>query len=199
MRLGVPARRLQILEEGSEILELSEAFEQTEALTTRLRHITGEILKTIDVLAGMGHRQHPSKPCAFYRRNCLIIEGTSYGQLNAGSKVSPDADRVFSKSSDEARSDAFCSTSKEMSEASRCLGPSYQEHSLHSIATEYREQVLSTKVLFCCCVDAYVDGPGIIMELIQNADDAGASQVAFMLDNETYPSKSIFGESRLSR
>ena len=41
--------------------------------------------------------------------------------------------------------------------------------------------------------DAYVDGPGIIMELIQNADDAGATEVALMMDQETYGSESIIG------
>jgi hypothetical protein len=31
------------------------------------------------------------------------------------------------------------------------------------------------------------------MELIQNADDAGATEVALMLDNQTYGSESIIG------
>ena len=42
--------------------------------------------------------------------------------------------------------------------------------------------------------DAYVDGPGIIMELIQNADDAGASEVGLMLDMHNYPAESIVGK-----
>lgn len=47
--------------------------------------------------------------------------------------------------------------------------------------------------------DAYVDGPGIVMELIQNADDAGATQVGLMLDMHTYPAESLIGEQSLLR
>lgn len=42
-------------------------------------------------------------------------------------------------------------------------------------------------------IDAYPDGPGILMELIQNADDAGADEVAFLLDEQQYSSNSILG------
>ena len=52
-----------------------------------------------------------------------------------------------------------------------------------------------TVSLDACHADAYVDGPGIISELIQNADDAGAKEVALMLDTTTYPSQSILGET----
>ena len=31
-------------------------------------------------------------------------------------------------------------------------------------------------------LDAYADGPGIVSELVQNADDAGATEVRLMLD-----------------
>ena len=42
-------------------------------------------------------------------------------------------------------------------------------------------------------IQAYADGPGILMELIQNADDAGATTVAFMLDCTSYPTGSLLG------
>ncbi|KAK9798935.1 hypothetical protein WJX73_003884 [Symbiochloris irregularis] len=42
-------------------------------------------------------------------------------------------------------------------------------------------------------IDAYADGPGILLELVQNADDAGATEVAFMLDEESYGTNSILG------
>lgn len=32
---------------------------------------------------------------------------------------------------------------------------------------------------------------GVLLELIQNADDAGASQMSFLLDTSTYPSDSV--------
>ena len=32
------------------------------------------------------------------------------------------------------------------------------------------------------------------MELIQNADDAGASEVSLMLDMQSYPTNSLFGK-----
>jgi len=41
MRLGVSQLRQHLLEENSDVLELSEAFGQSEALTVRLKHITG--------------------------------------------------------------------------------------------------------------------------------------------------------------
>lgn len=41
MRLGVTVLRQHLLEESSDVVELSEAFGQSEALTTRLKHIIG--------------------------------------------------------------------------------------------------------------------------------------------------------------
>ena len=43
------------------------------------------------------------------------------------------------------------------------------------------------------CADAYTDGPGVLIELLQNADDAGATRVAFCLDEASYPANSILG------
>jgi sacsin len=41
--------------------------------------------------------------------------------------------------------------------------------------------------------DQYADGPGILSELIQNADDAGATEVSFMLDETQYGTRSVLG------
>lgn len=40
-------------------------------------------------------------------------------------------------------------------------------------------------------IESYVDGPGILFELMQNADDAGASEVGFVLDCTNYPTSSL--------
>ena len=40
-------------------------------------------------------------------------------------------------------------------------------------------------------IESYVDGPGILFELRQNADDAGAKEVAFLLDVSEYPTSSL--------
>ncbi|XP_057820319.2 uncharacterized protein LOC131033191 isoform X2 [Cryptomeria japonica] len=40
-------------------------------------------------------------------------------------------------------------------------------------------------------VEMYADGPGILFELVQNADDAGASEVCFLLDKTQYGTSSI--------
>jgi hypothetical protein len=34
----------------------------------------------------------------------------------------------------------------------------------------------------------------VLLELVQNADDAGASEVAFMLDGRSYPADSVLGK-----
>ena len=39
----------------------------------------------------------------------------------------------------------------------------------------------------------YPDGPGILNELIQNADDAGASKVAILLNMQQYGDRSLLG------
>ena len=43
-------------------------------------------------------------------------------------------------------------------------------------------------------IQDYADGPGILLELLQNADDAAASEVAFLLDNTHYGTSSVLGE-----
>jgi len=42
-------------------------------------------------------------------------------------------------------------------------------------------------------LESYADGPGALMELMQNADDAGASQFRLMLDLSTYSSDRLLG------
>lgn len=36
---------------------------------------------------------------------------------------------------------------------------------------------------------------GVLMELLQNADDAGATEMSFLLDCVQYPTNSIYGPS----
>ncbi|GMH07070.1 hypothetical protein Nepgr_008910 [Nepenthes gracilis] len=40
-------------------------------------------------------------------------------------------------------------------------------------------------------IEMYADGPGILFELIQNAEDAGASEVIFLLDKTQYGTSSV--------
>ncbi|KAL5721483.1 hypothetical protein ACHQM5_005125 [Ranunculus cassubicifolius] len=40
-------------------------------------------------------------------------------------------------------------------------------------------------------VEMYADGPGILFELVQNAEDAGASEVIFLLDKTQYGTSSV--------
>ena len=42
-------------------------------------------------------------------------------------------------------------------------------------------------------IEQYADGPGVLLELVQNADDAGASEISFLLDTQTYASNSVLG------
>lgn len=42
-------------------------------------------------------------------------------------------------------------------------------------------------------IDDYADGPGILSELLQNADDAGATEVRFLIDESTHGSGSLLG------
>eukprot|EP00955_Chlamydomonas_euryale_P002457 26706-Chlamydomonas_euryale.AAC.1 len=39
----------------------------------------------------------------------------------------------------------------------------------------------------------YPEGPGVLLELLQNADDAGASELSLMLDTTSYPADSTLG------
>ena len=39
----------------------------------------------------------------------------------------------------------------------------------------------------------------MLLELVQNADDAGASEISFLLDTQTYPSNSVLGAAFNSR
>lgn len=62
---------------------------------------------------------------------------------------------------------------------------------LHSVEAFGQSEALTTRLKHI--VNDYADGPGILMELLQNADDAGASRVAFLLDNEHYGVNSVLG------
>lgn len=42
-------------------------------------------------------------------------------------------------------------------------------------------------------VSSYADGPGLLSELIQNADDAGATTVSFCLDEREHGTTSLLG------
>ena len=61
---------------------------------------------------------------------------------------------------------------------------------LHGTAQAFgQSEALTTRLKHI--LDAYADGPGVISELVQNADDAGASEVRLMLDMRTGGSKSL--------
>ena len=42
-------------------------------------------------------------------------------------------------------------------------------------------------------IEQYADGPGVLLELVQNADDAGATEISFLLDTQNYASNSVLG------
>ena len=44
-------------------------------------------------------------------------------------------------------------------------------------------------------IEQYADGPGVLLELAQNADDAGASEIRFLLDTCSYRTNSLLGVS----
>lgn len=61
--------------------------------------------------------------------------------------------------------------------------------SLSGVAEAFgQHEALTTRLKHI--VDMYADGPGILFELVQNAEDAGASEVAFLLDNTRYGTSS---------
>lgn len=62
---------------------------------------------------------------------------------------------------------------------------------LHTAEAFGQSESLTTRLKHI--IEVYADGPGILMELIQNADDAGAREVAFLLDRRTHPANSILG------
>ena len=63
---------------------------------------------------------------------------------------------------------------------------------LHDSAEAFgQHEALTTRLKHI--LDAYADGPGIISELVQNADDAGATEVRLMLDSNPRGTKSLLG------
>lgn len=47
-------------------------------------------------------------------------------------------------------------------------------------------------------ISAYVEGPGVLCELVQNADDAAATEVSFLLDTRSFGTNSVLSEYFLS-
>ena len=63
---------------------------------------------------------------------------------------------------------------------------------LHGSAEAFgQHEALTTRLKHI--LDAYADGPGVISELIQNADDAGATEVRLMLDAHSGGTNSLLG------
>ena len=74
-----------------------------------------------------------------------------------------------------------------LSESSEELGMQ-----LHDSAEAFgQHEALTTRLKHI--LDAYADGPGVISELVQNADDAGATEVRLMLDSNPRGTKSLLG------
>ncbi|XP_058090303.1 uncharacterized protein LOC131236843 isoform X2 [Magnolia sinica] len=62
--------------------------------------------------------------------------------------------------------------------------------SLSGVAEAFgQHEALTTRLKHI--VEMYADGPGILFELVQNADDAGASEVIFLLDKTQYGTSSV--------
>ncbi|XP_077231071.1 zinc finger, C3HC4 type (RING finger) family protein [Tasmannia lanceolata] len=62
--------------------------------------------------------------------------------------------------------------------------------SLSGVAEAFgQHEALTTRLKHI--VEMYADGPGILFELVQNADDAGASEVVFLLDKTQYGTSSV--------
>ena len=68
----------------------------------------------------------------------------------------------------------------------------YMQLGVHAAEAFGQSEALTTRLRHI--ISDYADGPGILMELVQNADDAGATEVAFLLDEESYGASSILGE-----
>lgn len=63
---------------------------------------------------------------------------------------------------------------------------------LHGSAEAFgQHEALTTRLKHI--LDAYADGPGVISELVQNADDAGATEVRLLLDQTGGGDKSLLG------
>lgn len=59
------------------------------------------------------------------------------------------------------------------------------------------EDFYQTEPLVCRLrrlVDSYRSDTGIFNELLQNADDAGATEIVFIMDYDTYPNENVFDE-----
>lgn len=68
----------------------------------------------------------------------------------------------------------------------------YMQLGVHAAEAFGQSEALTTRLRHI--INDYADGPGILMELLQNADDAGATQVSFLLDEDSYGASSILGE-----
>lgn len=61
---------------------------------------------------------------------------------------------------------------------------------LHEAAEAFgQHEALTTRLKHI--VEMYADGPGILCELVQNADDAGAKEVSFLLDRSQFGTSSV--------
>jgi hypothetical protein len=148
--LGVASRRRLMLAASADCLALGlagaggavEAFGQSEALTTRLRHII-QVRVCVCVLV-------------------VLVIGAEGARVGDGSRVQTPRSGL----------------------TRGCARP-------HPADDQRRTH--NARRLVCKHMQDYPEGPGVLLELVQNADDAGATRVAFLLDARQHGTASLLG------
>lgn len=143
-------------------------------------------------LPDVSRRLFPASELVYNDAPWLLSSELSDGPLGGGSKISLNAKKTHQKfvhaniSNDVAERLGVCSLRRIL----LAENADSMNLSLSGAAEAFgQHEALTTRLRHI--LEMYADGPGVLYELVQNAEDAGASEVAFLLDKTQYGTSSV--------
>ncbi|XP_031371785.1 sacsin isoform X1 [Punica granatum] len=143
-------------------------------------------------LPDVSGRLFPASDLVYNDAPWLLSSEDSDGSLGGGSKISLNAKRTPQKfvhgniSNDVADRLGVCSLRRIL----LAENADSMNLSLSGAAEAFgQHEALTTRLRHI--LEMYADGPGTLYELVQNAEDAGASEVIFLLDKTQYGTSSV--------
>lgn len=161
-------------------------------IVQHLSEVQGQERQVKIYLPDVSGRLFPASELVYNDAPWLLSSEDSDESLVGGSKITLNAKRTNQKfvhaniSNDVADRLGVCSLRRIL----LAENADSMNLSLQGAAEAFgQHEALTTRLRHI--LEMYADGPGVLYELVQNAEDAGASEVAFLLDKTQYGTSSV--------